>query len=235
MNAITELTVNQIRIFPVDTVPLGLITTKTCADKVRELLAVSEVEVRPLLDGNHVITFRRGELKHSTKVVVIRRVEVDQRRITVEVEGTSEDSNAVYTSFLSALGSALDTDLAPLRSPLLVAETTQCVATLDYAFEELFNSAFIEFLNHRVAKEASSKLAKASVRPALVAAEVSYQIDRTLVESKTTMSPKEFTIAPRPGVPSEARKYLVSSPFDSNTHIRLLRELSKAIAASRSK
>jgi len=229
---IADLAVTQIRIFPVDIVPLGVIKTKSCVEKVRDLLSIGEVEVRPFIDGKEIVLFRRGELRRDNKLLVISKIEVDSRRIIVEVEGASKDGNEVYGAFLSAVATVANIALESLRVPLLLAETTQCVLTLDFTFDALFSSDFVKFLDQKVKKEARSNLTMASVRPLEATAEIAYEItDKVLIDNKITMNPKKFSIAPRPGAPLDARKYVISSPFDSDTHLELIEELNKAIAS----
>lgn len=232
MKNIADLAVTQIRIFPVDIVPLGVIKTKSCVEKVRDLLSIGEVEVRPFIDGKEIVLFRRGELRRDNKLLVISKIEVDSRRIIVEVEGASKDGNEVYGAFLSAVATVANIALESLRVPLLLAETTQCVLTLDFTFDALFSSDFVKFLDQKVKKEARSNLTMASVRPLEATAEIAYEItDKVLIDNKITMNPKKFSIAPRPGAPLDARKYVISSPFDSDTHLELIEELNKAIAS----
>ncbi len=232
MKNVTDLTVTQIRIFQVDVIPLSVITTKSCVEKIKEVLSIGEVGVRPFIEGKDIIVFLRGELRREKRVIVVNKIEVDPRRVIVEVEGTSKDGNEVYETFLSVVAVVANANLESLRTPLLLAETTQCVVNLDFAFDSLFSNAFIEFLNSRVEKEASSKVAKASVRPLATTVEIQYEItDKALLDNRITMNPKQFSIAPRPGAPSDAKKYLISSPFDSDTHLKLVEELNKAILA----
>lgn len=230
---ITDLTVTQIRIFPVDVIPLGIIAAKSCVEKIRDALSVGEIEARPFIEGRHVITFRRGELKNENRIIAINKVEVEPRRIIIEVEGTSKEGNQVYEVFLSSVLAVASVDLESLRMPLLVAQTTRCVVTLAFTFDALFSNAFIEFLNRKVEKEASNNAAKGSVRPLTAAAEITYQIrDKALIDNNISMNPKQFSIAPRAGAPLDARKYVTSSPFDSDTHLKLVEELNKAVAGS---
>lgn len=230
MKNITDLTVTQIRIFPVDVVPISVITARSCAEKVRDALSISEFGVRPSIYGRETFVFYKGELRGENRLIIIRKIEVDPRRIIVEIKGRSKDGNEVYEAFLSTVAEAANVDLEDLRKPLLVAETTQCVATLDFVFSALFNDAFVKFLSEKVEKKADSNLAKASVRPLATAAEITYEItEKTLIDNKISMNPKQFNIAPRPGAPQDDRKYVISSPFDSDTHLKLIAELNKAI------
>ncbi len=236
MKNIVDLVVNQIRIFPVDIIPLGLINTKSCVERIRDMLSVSEVGVLPSIDGKDVIVFRKGELKENNKLVVINKVEVEPRRIIIEVVGTSKVANKVYELFMSSLTSLTNIDLVGLQSSLLLAETTRCVVTLDFAFEELFNRSFTEFLGKKVEKEATSDAAEGSVKPLAVIAEISYRVtDQALINNRISMNPKQLTIAPRPGAPLDERKYVISSPFNSDTHIKLIEWLNKAIVSSQTK
>ena len=230
MKNIVDLVVNQIRIFPVDIIPLGLINTKSCVEKIKDTLSISEVGVLPSIEGKNIIVFSKGELKENNELVVINKVEVDPRRIIIEVAGTSKAGNKVYELFMSSLTALTNLDLESLRSPLLFAETSKCVVTLDFAFEELFNHSFTEFLNDRVEKAATNNVAEGLVRPLAAIAEITYQIkDETLVKNRIGMNPKQLTIAPRPGAPLDERKYIISSPFNSDTHMKLIEELNKAI------
>lgn len=233
MKNIVDLVVNQIRIFPVDIIPLGLINTKSCVEKIKDTLSISEVGVLPPIEGKSIIIFLKGELKENNELVVINKVEVDPRRIIIEVAGTSKAGNKVYELFMSSLAALTNIDLGSLQSPLLLAETTRCVATLDFTFEELFNRSFTEFLNKRVEKEATNDAAEGSVRPLAAIAEISYRVkDEYLVSNRISMNPKQLTIAPRPGAPLDEKKYVISSPFDSDTHLKLIEELNKAITGT---
>ena len=231
MENITDLTVTQIRIFPVDVIPISMITTRSCVEKIRGALSVVDIEARPFIEGKDIIFFRRGELKTENGLIVVNKIEVEPRRIIIEVAGTSKEANQVYEVLLSSIATVSAISLASLQTPLLIAETTRCIVTLDFNFDALFNNAFIGFLSSKVGKKASNKIAKGSVKLVAAAAEITYQIiDKALIENNISMNAKQFTIAPRPGVPSDARKYITSSPFDSDTHLRLIADLNKAIA-----
>ncbi len=230
MKEITNLTVTQIRVFPVDVLPLSQITTKSCIERIRSDLSVGEIEPGPFVGVIGPILFLRGEIKEGDKIIVINRLTIEPRRILLEVAGTSKEANQVYNVLLSSLDSAIGIDSGKLQSPLITSETTQCSATLDFPFWLIFNNSLIEFLNNEVKKKATGKIAKASVSPLLAEVEINYEImDKTILDNKITMSPKKLTIAARTGTTLEARKYFISSPFDSDTHLKLVRDLEKAI------
>lgn len=233
MNEITELTVTQIRIFPVGVIPFSLINTKSCAEKVKEMFGTTALDARGLI-GKDAVAFVKGEYKKDAKLLVIRRIEIDPRRIIVEAEGASEDCDAVYEAFVSAITSISDLSIEQFRNPLLKAETSQCVAKLNFEFDAIFSGNFTRFLNRNVEKEASSTLAKAQVRPVVAVSEIAYEIvDRILFDNKITLNPKQFSIAVLPGAPSAEKKYIVSSPFNSQVHIKLIKELDRILTKAK--
>lgn len=228
---ILDLLVNQIRIFPVDVVPINLINTKSFFEKVGKSLAMNEIGTLPSIDGKDSVSFRKGELKESDESIIINKIDIEPRRIIIEVAGTSKNANKVYERLLTLLKELSVTDLDSLEQPLLLAETTRCIAVLDFSFEEIFNNTFISFLENKVEKQASiSDVAEVVVQPLAAIAEISYKIKSdVLINNRITMNSKQFTIAPRPGAPLSDRKYVISSPFDSDTHIKLVQTLNRSL------
>lgn len=231
MEKIADLVVGQIRIFPVDVVPINVMATKSFSERLKDDLSISEIEVRPLWGGTNTIIFLRGEIKIRNKMTIINKIEVDPRRIILEVAGTSKMANQVYDKLLSSVSSISDNiDLDSLRAPLLLAEETRCTATLDFNYDALFNNSFVEFLNAKVKKATTNKSAECSVMPLGIACEINYSmIDETLLKNKVSMNPKQFTIARRSGTAPELEKYIISSPLDSDAHLKLVRDLNAAI------
>ena len=232
---ISELMVNQIRVFPVDVVPLGIITTKSCIEKIRDNLSIGEVVPGLPIGGANSIIFIKGAIKATKRLVVISKIEIETRRIILEVAGTSKEANKVYDLLLSAIASISDDiDFDTLRSPLLLVETSRCIAALDFDVEALFNESFTKLLNGKIKKAATNNVAEGQVRPIAAISEITYQIkDENLVKHRITMNPKQFTIAPRAGSPLEERRYVISSPFDTDTHLKLIQSLNKAIGATK--
>ena len=231
MKEIDGLIVTQIRVFAVDIIPIRLIGTKSCIQRLKSDLCLDEVDIAPFSPGGERTTFTRGEVTEKGKIVAINRISIEPRRVLLEVAGTSQEANQIYTLLLKSIESATCTNLAKLETPLILSETTQCVATLDFPFDSLLDSSFAEFIYGRVTKVATSNIARASIRPALAEFEISYDVKaQTVIKNKITLSPKRLTIAPRANTPIEERRYFISSPFDSDTHLKLIRDLERLIA-----
>lgn len=203
----------------------------SCIQKIREDFYVTQVESIPSLDGPGIIVFSKGEMKKAKKTVVINRLVFESRRIVLEVAGTSKESNQVYDAVLSSIDTVAGIDSSQLREPIITSDTAQCIVTLDFDFQSLFRDSLVEFMNNRVKRQATSKIVKALVVPRAAEFEISYEItDDAVSKNRVTFSPKRLVIAPREGMPREARRYFISSPFDSDTHLKLIRELEAEIS-----
>jgi hypothetical protein len=148
------------------------------------------------------------------------------------VAGTSSEANEVYDTLISSIN-AVGVDGAKLKVPLVMSETTQCSATLDFTIDSLLDRSFMRFVNTRVKREATTGQAKGTLSPRAIELEIGYDVkDKAVIENKITLAPKKLVIAAREGSPQEARRYLLSSPFDSDTHFRVFGDLEKAIVGS---
>ncbi|MFA5308834.1 MAG: hypothetical protein WC370_05020 [Dehalococcoidales bacterium] len=226
MKDITDITVIQIRLFPVDVIPFNIISTQSCVQKIKESFSLTVVESPPFLDNINSIMFQKGEFKSNKQIIIINKIEIEPRRIILEVTGTSQQANEVYDSLLISISEAVNIEVGRLRQPLLNAENTRCVVTLDFHISELFSKSFMSFLNNDVKNKASTQLASGIVEPIGILTQISYQIkDETLIKNAIGMNPKQFTITPRSGVPIEEKRFVTSSPFDSDTHLGLIKTL----------
>jgi len=236
MENVTDLKVNQVRVFAADIIPISLITANSTVDKIKGALSFGEIQAIPTVEGKNIIIFQRGELKRDNKLVIINRIVVEPRRIIMDIDGTSKDSNEVYEEFLTIISGVGTIDLKVLRKPLFVAEGTQCIVTLSFSFDSLFSKEYLAFLKKQVETTAESDVAKAVVRPSIALAEITYEIkDQILLDNKVGLNVKEFRISPRPGIPLDLRRYIVASPFDSDTHLKIIGELDKTITIKKSK
>ena len=66
---IVDILVNQIRIFPVDIIPLGLINTKSCVERIRDVLSMSEVGMLPSVDGKTLLFFVKVNSKKTMNLL----------------------------------------------------------------------------------------------------------------------------------------------------------------------
>jgi hypothetical protein len=230
LKEIIDLIVIQVRVFAVDTIPFRRISTKSCIEKVKNDFKLDEVELGPPLVGKDSIVFTRGEIKEKSNTLMINRILIEPRKIILEAAGTSRECAQIYSQLVKSIEVATGIDLTDLESPLVLSETTRCVVKLDFGFESLLDNSFADFVYRKVAETATSDVAEASVRPILAEFEVGYHVkSKSLIDNQVGLSAKRLTIGPRAGVPLEERRFFISSPFDSDTHLKLIGDLEKMI------
>jgi hypothetical protein len=226
LKAITDLAVFQIRVFQVDVIPFNQISLNVCTDKIRSDLNIQGIEQGQGIGGVNQIVFRKGDIKGENGQIIINGITIEPRRVILDILGSSHEANLVYNKLVTAIGAVISLDLSKLNDPLIKAETTRCAVDLEFSFWSLLSDKFANFINKRVQKSATTELADASILPLSIDVEINYVIkDETLKQSRVGMTPKKLSISLRTGTTLESQRYLISSPFDSDTHLILIKEL----------
>jgi hypothetical protein len=229
MKDIADLTVTQLRIYPADCVPLAELRVPTNASQIKDVFKFGGVQIDPF--GSQV-AFSNGLFEDGNKSFTIPTLVVDDRKITAQVRGHSRTADAFYAALTTVLGSLSGVSEF---EPLLKAEDTTCIATLQMDFSELLAPALWRFIQ----SEAKSKLAREYGKPKSIAFknlafEISYEpTDSKFEEHGIALSNKLLTIEPRIGTPLSERRFFTSSPTDSETHISMLEKLEATLSVSK--
>ena len=100
--------------------------------------------------------------------------------------------------------------------------------------KKLVAPACLELFETMAAREASSEVAGAEVRPVSLQFEVRYLVsDKSLSEQRINLVPKELSVGPRKGTTLADQVYYSKAPFDTDTHVKLLEELERTILESK--
>ncbi|MBZ5503791.1 MAG: hypothetical protein LAN59_16410, partial [Acidobacteriia bacterium] len=142
MRDLVDLTVTQIRIFPADTIPLSDLRLSQCIKVVKEAFQFSTVQ--PDFLGVQ-LGFTNGAFENAGKTFNILSLIIDPRRIQIQARAGSPIIDAFYSSLMKVLESTKQVTMGGIR-PLVKAEETTCVATLDIEFEELLAPSLAAFL-----------------------------------------------------------------------------------------
>lgn len=234
MKDIVDLTVTQLRIYPMDGLPFADIRLTSSVKAIKETFRFENVQVDPL---GIQLTFSNGTFENRGKSVHILSLVFEQRRIQIQVRGSSPMADAFYSALSKLLESFGKRPKHNGLQVLLKAEDTACVATLDIDFEELVAPGLLRF----VLNEGKAKLRTDYGTPKSIAfRNLSFQIKYAptvpdLEEHDVTLSNKLLTIEPRMATPMRERRFYTSSPTDSETHLALLEKLEKEIAKVRQK
>ncbi len=232
MKAIVDITVTQVRIYPTDCLPLAELRAAHNVKAIKEAFQFENVQADPL--GLQLV-FNNGVFRSDGKPIPILSLLMDQRRTQTQVRGRSPVADVFHDALMKLI--------APLRGstdkdgiqPLVKAEETACVATLDINFDELIAPALLHFIQG----EAKTRLRTDYGIPRSVAFKnLSFEVkyvpaSKDLEEHDIALSSKLLTLEPRMGTPIRERRFYTSSPTDSETHLALLEDLEKSIAGTR--
>ena len=226
MKDIADLKTKKFVIYPADVVPFRAIDTGAGR---RELLKKFSFKDAKLTQQPLEWTFLGGTVsRDEDETVVIENCQISEKRIVLEVRGSSVITNDVFEQIKEALVEPIFGGGERWKDAGPVVETcdTTCVATLDFDWTALIAPEFSSFAQGSLLEASSNKQAKASIRNATLVIGLTYDAtDSAVKEHGITFADKPFLIQPRLGTPLSDRRYTTASPTDSETHFDLVREL----------
>lgn len=230
MRDIVDLKVTQIRLYPIDTVPLRLLTIEKNLTPFREVLRFKSATLGDEKEDSAGFTFLNGELAYKSKTYSVERLTFEPLRVVLSIYGPSAAADALYEEVRRSLLAADPDGPFAKVEPYVKVQETSCVATLDVGFDKLFNPSLVRFLNKTVAAHTSSKAVSSQVAPSRFSAKISYELlDPELKRAGVQLLNKGLTIEPRARTRLEEQRYFTLSPTDSDTHFTILREFEKSL------
>ena len=225
--AISELTVEQIRVFDIDAMPSRFIITPTVVNKITERYH-SAVGTNPVQPAPPSLYFNGGEFIHK-KITPINSITFEERRILLSISGTSEEADLLFEDLRKTISEILGPSVKFL-SPLVKSDQTSCFASFKVDLQEYFSNPFLDFCGKNLPKFNQIPKTQLTTQPFSLRVEVTYKInDPVLKDSNISILPKHLVIERRLQTPPEKNMYFVSSPFDSNAHIKLIEELQEKL------
>lgn len=232
MKEIVDITVTQVRLYSVDSVPIVELRLSASMNAVKEAFHFGNIQIDPI---GGTVNFTNGVFEERGKALQVLSLSLEDRRIVIQAKGRSSLADAFYLALINLLNELGKRGKRRVTEPLLKAEETTCIATLDIDFEELIAPAFHHFIqntgktmlrtNYGTPKSVTFKNLSFEIRYA--------PVNPHLEEHDIALGNKLLTIEPRVATPLRERKFFTSSPTSSETHIEMLGLLEKEIAKDR--
>lgn len=228
MKDVSDLETTQIYLYAAGQIPFKQILTQESVQGIRSAFGFREPS--NVLGANELV-FEGGMIDIGPLgKVTLTRVHLGERRIIISVAGSSAVAGGVFDVLCRIISGMEPTRRFDKINPVTVKEETTCVARLDLEWEDFLNPVFVEFLRADVTGAVSSKDAAASLSHAKYRITFSYTPTTTVIsESGISLAPKDFVVEPLANSPLSERRYLTSSPTDSETHLRLVEMLESAL------
>lgn len=226
---VENLSVTQYRIYPPDITPFRALISQLGNDAVKNLFKFRAFGINEAGEA----VFQGGSIGRKDEPPIwIQSLSVNERRTILQVDGTSDDANIVYGHVIEAFSAFRE---GRSWEPLVLVEETNCVATLDISWEEVFSPGMVAYvtgpLMDAVATEDGTpflKLPSARFSLGFLQSESFQRLGIALID-------KVFTVEPRIDTPLSDRKYFTSSPLGTEAHVKLLKGLETSIAGRRKK
>ena len=159
MKDIVDLKVTQIRLYPIDVLPIAAVLVEKNLAPFKDTLRFKTASAGEAKSEGVNLELLGGEIEHEGKIHLIERVSIERQRLILSVFGTSAIADASYEEVRKAMVTADPEGPFPRTEPYLKVEETSCVATLDVGFRQLFTPPLLRFLEKAIRSRTSTKLA----------------------------------------------------------------------------
>jgi hypothetical protein len=220
----------KVVLVPFDEIPLSNLLPQEHLERLGRLFGFRNVEIAKTA-GQVGIVFEHGVFDTELHSRAIDKLEISERKIVLTVEGTSENADELLAELEAHLLDLSNAEGEQLLHPILESHESEIVAQLDFSVEDLLSPTYFDFVRNTVQQEANSDIASATIQPVTLQFRVDYLLkDESIQEQRISLSPKVFSLEPRRGSLLADRIYYSKAPFDTDTHLRLLKELETRFA-----
>jgi hypothetical protein len=227
MKEITDLSVSELRLFPVDVIPLRALATASNLQKFTTPFLFKTIELAE--DENHniqAVKMQTGEFKLKEKIVPIEKLVIEQNRIIFKIHSDSEIADLLYRTISNSLVEIDPNMRFKDNNYLIKTSQTVCVVTLDVDCMDIFSEKTNRFINSDALKGCAAsvnQMAKVTIVPRSITFNVNCEVtDKKLLDLGVMISTKPLTIEPRVGVSLSKKRFFTASPTDSKTHLGLI-------------
>lgn len=223
----------QVHLYKLDQIPFQKLVTQKWVDELGSLLSFGSAQVaQDISRGETSILCEGGSVETDDGVISISRLAIEDRRILLNVAGTSDDARFALSQLEQFLSDVAGVDPEAFESPVLTAHDSQIVAELDFHYLRLISDSAWNYISQTGSGIASSDFATATLVPAKLAFYVEYEpVNKKLSEYRISLVRKELTLEPRKGYPLDERVFYSKAPFDTGSHQQFLVDLEALLSS----
>jgi len=224
----SQMVVQQIRLFSADIVPFYLIRTAPGAEYLKRAFAFRD----SFVNENGEVAFTFGALTHEDEgVLAINLLTIGERKIVLNVAGSSGDASRFYASLVEAVSQlSADCPLASVK-PLILTQETTTSARLDLRWADFLAPQAVSALEGRVLAKVGIEN-EATIKTVGLKVVVAFSPNAELLRHGISLADKTIIIEPRINTPLEDHIFFVTTPLDSATHLQLIEDLERTLAPS---
>ncbi|MFH1928295.1 MAG: hypothetical protein ABIK79_09030 [Chloroflexota bacterium] len=213
-----------VSLFEFDQIPFSRLLHNSSLSHIQNMYEFQGVEIKQNPNGQPVVAFHIGV--YSDDKGVIKRIELEERRILIEVDGSSNIADAILDEikeYFCKLAACVEENFL---SPVVQSRESVIGAKMGFHANNLVHQKLLDFVNNRVVEEANMEQGNAISNFHGVMFRLDYiPTEEKLKDYRITLSRKEFSLGPRDGTSLDERIFISKAPVDTSTHIQLLEEI----------
>lgn len=218
---------SQIILLRHEELPFALLTNGKYAQMFMQRYNFSRID--PIQDPSGAVSgllFSNGLYEEDGTEFAITRLIVENRKVTISIEGASSYVEKMWEQIREALLVLIQTDDKDYLKPILISNESELLVILDFPASNLFSSPVTKFFQEKVVESTSSNFATSHIG----SSGINFSIDYTpktdqLNDRRINLVRKEFSIKTAVGYPVSDQVYSSAGPIDIDTHIQLLQRL----------
>lgn len=215
-------------------VPIRQLQTRLGGDAVKNLFKFKASGINPET-GDLVFQGGAVVLPEQQTPTWINSLSVNERRVTLQIDGTSDEANRAYGHVTEAFSAFNPGKQQEWGHPLTLVEETTCVATFNFTWEDLFGSGVVSFINGSLLQALSTEDGTAYVKTPSLRFTIGYLASEAMQRAGISLVDKLFAIEPRVDTPLSERRFFTASPLGTEQHIGVLEEFEASVVKSRKK
>ena len=211
----------QINLLEFDWIPFNLLVTQSVIADFQSRFNFSAAELRANQNNQTIIAFAAGIFSDANERYSIPRVEIEERKIVIEVEGHSKVADKVFSEATKYM---MDLSGKTNDAPVVVqTKESIIIAKMNISANNLVDSKLLEFMNTKVTDSSHLPQGKAIGSLHTVAFRLDYTpIDDKLKDYRINLTRKEFSIGPRDGTALSEQVFISRAPVDTDKHLALI-------------
>lgn len=232
MKEITNLSTIKRMMFEQDAIPFAKLATATGLKTFTGPFNFKNVELGE--DADKSVTEVRlsiGEYKVDGTLYPIGTITVDRRTLQFNIFADSKIAEKLFITIMELL-SALAPEFKQSK-PIVSSIQTQCVMTLDVNAMDIFSPnvrALMTNVTNVVTSNYDGMVENVVIKPKTIRFEMTFTSGQKLIDKTLSIGAKLLVIEPREGTSLDQRIYYTTSPTDTDTHLKLLKQFEKSFA-----
>lgn len=222
---IKHISTKKVVIVDFEDIPFNRLFLEESLQQINAIFNFKGAEIINKKENQPMFLYTMGTITDDDSRELITKIEIERRKIVIEVEGDSAFSDKVYKRLHDVL---LVIKGAPQEKlvPFIQSYESLIIAEMNISADDLLEPRLLSFIRGPLLDQTDSELANPTMNHYSLRFRLDYFLtDEKMKEYKITISPKTFSIGPREGTLLEEQIFLSEAPLNTETHKTILERI----------